>query len=80
MIYLMLQGGSRIICTVQDMILGMDLYDTDPAQNLVTPGQALDDLDSDLSDLSVRRVDGYTIHTTLMILTVCLGYLFLPKS
>ena len=39
------------------MFLGLDLYSTDPAQHLRTAGQGLDDLDRNLSDLSVRRVD-----------------------
>ena len=34
----------------------MDLYYADPAQPLTTAGEYLDDLDRDLSDLSVRRV------------------------
>ena len=33
-----------------------DLYYADPAQSLTTAGQELDDLDNDLSDLSVRGV------------------------
>ena len=36
----------------------MDLHGTDPAQGLITAGQDLDDLDRDLSDMSVRRVEG----------------------
>ena len=38
------------------MFPGLDLYCTDPAQYLTTAGEDLDDLDRDLSDLSVRRV------------------------
>ena len=42
------------------MFPGLDLYYTDPAQHLITAGEDPDDLDrdlSDLSDLSVRRVN-----------------------
>ena len=38
------------------MFPGLDLYYADPAQPLTTAGEELDDLDHDLSDLSVRRV------------------------
>ena len=37
---------------------GLDLYCADPAQPLTTAGEELDDLDHDLSDLSVRGVKG----------------------
>ena len=33
----------------------LDLYCADPAQHIVTAGYELDDLDRDLSDLSVRQ-------------------------
>ena len=39
---------------IQRMCPGSDLYHTDPAQLRITAGQDLDDLDRDLSDLSVR--------------------------
>ena len=38
---------------------GLDLYCTDPAQHLISAGQGIDDLDRDLSDLSVRRVNEF---------------------
>ena len=38
------------------MFPGLDLYHADPAQPLTTAGVELDDLDHDLSDLSVRGV------------------------
>ena len=38
------------------MSAGLDLYCTDPAQHLIPAGWDLDDLDRDLSDLSVRGV------------------------
>ena len=41
------------------MLPGLDLYHTDPAQPLTTAGEAPDDLDNDLSDLSVRRKKSY---------------------
>ena len=41
------------------MFPGLDLYYPDPAQHLTTAGEDLDDLDRDLSDLSVRRVQVY---------------------
>ena len=53
----MLPRGARIICTIQDMLPGVDLYYTDPAQYLIMIGSELDDLDRDLSDLSVRLDD-----------------------
>ena len=53
----MLPGGSRITCMILEMFAGLDLYYTDPEQHLTTAGRELDDLDGDLSDLSVRRVD-----------------------
>ena len=34
------------------MFPGLDLYYEDPAQHLITAGQAIDDLDRDLCDLS----------------------------
>ena len=40
------------------MFSGLDLYCTDPAQHLRTAGYDLDDLNRDLSNLSVRRVKG----------------------
>ena len=33
------------------MFLGLDLYHADPAQPLITAGQALDDLDHHLSEV-----------------------------
>ena len=36
------------------MFPGLDLCLTDPAQHLTAAGEELDDLDHDLSDLSVR--------------------------
>ena len=47
---------------IYDMFSGLDLYCTDPAQHLTTAGYDLDDLydlDRDLSDLSVRRLQGF---------------------
>ena len=38
------------------MLPRLDLYYTDPAQRLTTTGEELDDLDHDLSHLSVRGV------------------------
>ena len=38
------------------MLPGLDPYYAFPAQPLTTAGEDLDDLDHDLSDLSVRRV------------------------
>ena len=38
MIYLMLSGGSCVICMVDDMFPRSDLYCTDPAQHLILPG------------------------------------------
>ena len=35
------------------MFLGLDLYYADPRQPFTTAGEELDDLDRDLSDLSV---------------------------
>ena len=48
-----------MICMIRDMFCGLDLYYTDPTQHLVAAGWDLDDLDRDLSDLSVRRVDSF---------------------
>ena len=45
----MLPGGTHIICMRWDMFPGLDLYFTDPAQYLITAGQDLNDLDSDLN-------------------------------
>ena len=39
------------------MFPGLDLHYTDPAQLLTAAGEELDDLDNDLSDLSVRGVN-----------------------
>ena len=44
---------------------GLDLYYADPAQPLTTAGEELDDLDNDLSDLSVR---GVNVSTTMPML------------
>ena len=38
------------------MFPGLDLHFIDPAQNLITAVEDLDDLDRDLLDLSVQRV------------------------
>ena len=38
------------------MFPGLDMYYVDPGQHLTTAGEKLDDLDRDLSDLSVRGV------------------------
>ena len=40
------------------MFPGLDLYCADPAQPLTTAREKLDDLDHDLSDLSVLGVEG----------------------
>ena len=49
-------GGSR---NLHDLLRhrfpGLNLYYTDPVQHVIPAGQGLDDLDRDLSDLSVRR-------------------------
>ena len=44
MIYRMLPGGSRILCIILDVLTGLDVFCTDPAQHLT----AADDLDRDL--------------------------------
>lgn len=46
----MLPSGSRVICVLLEVFLGLDLYSTDPAKCLVT-AEDLSDL-SDLADLS----------------------------
>ena len=38
------------------MIRGLDVYYADPAQRLVKTGYGTDDLDHELCELSVRRV------------------------
>ena len=48
----MLSGGSGIICMVQGTVPGLDMYYTDPAQDITKAGQDLHDLHRDLSDLS----------------------------
>ena len=54
----LLPGESRtIFCAIYGTFSGLDLYYTDPSQHLITAVWDLDDLDRDLSDLSVRRVD-----------------------
>ena len=45
MIELMMPGGTRIICMIQDKFPGLDLpYEADPAQPLTTAGEELDHL------------------------------------
>ena len=41
---------------ISDTLPSLDLYYTDPAQHVITAGLEVDDLDRDLSGLSVRRV------------------------
>ena len=43
------------------MIVGLDLYHTDPAQHLMRAGYDLDDPPRDLSDLSVVRVQWFRL-------------------
>ena len=43
----MLPGGSRILCMIENVFSGLDLYCSDPAQH---PRKTMSDL-SDLSDL-----------------------------
>ena len=43
-------------CMIYCRICFLDLYCTDPAQDIITAGQDLDDLD-DLSDLSMDDLD-----------------------
>ena len=50
----MLPDGSCVLCMIQHMFPGLDLYYADPAQPLTAAGEELDDLDHDLSNLSVR--------------------------
>ena len=40
----MLLVGRRIVCMNWDMIPGLDMYGTDPAQHLMTAGQDIGDL------------------------------------
>ena len=47
------------------MFPGLELYYIDPAQHLVTAGEDLYDLDRDLSDLSVRRVNLFVTATII---------------
>ena len=63
MIWLMLPGGSRTICILEHVFPGLDLYYTDPAQTLTTAVKEPDDLDDDLSDLSVRGVLSFSFVT-----------------
>ena len=51
---MLLEGGSRITCVIEDMFPGLDLYYTDPARHLIPEVWDLDDLSVD--DLSMRRV------------------------
>ena len=53
------------------MFPGLDTYYADPAQHLITAGQDLDDLDRDLSYLSVRRVKLFP-RTVVSVSTVSL--------
>ena len=52
----MFPGGNSITCMVYHMIRGLDVYYADPAQRLVKTGYGTDDLDHELCELSVRRV------------------------
>ena len=47
----MLPSGSRKTCTIQDVLPGLDLYCTDPAQHLIVAGKDVDNLDRDTSDV-----------------------------
>ena len=52
----MLPCGRRTTCmTCVGQCPGLDLYYTDPAQQLISAGQDLDGPDRDLYDLSDRR-------------------------
>ena len=46
---MLLPGGSRNTCMIQDILPGLDLHPTDPALHLIMAGDVLDDLDRDLS-------------------------------
>ena len=48
---------------IWDRFRGLDLYHADPAQHLITAGEDPDDLDRDLSDLSVRHVKRQSLRT-----------------
>ena len=37
----MLPGGSRMICVIQDMVQGLNMFYTDPAQHLTRAGQGM---------------------------------------
>ena len=54
-------GGSRIIRTIYDMLPGLDMYGTDPAQHVLLAGYNLRQIiiDRDLSEVSktIRYVD-----------------------
>ena len=43
-------GSYNLHGPLEDMLPGLDLYYTDPALNLITAGEDLDDLGRDLSD------------------------------
>lgn len=47
----MLTGGSHILCVIEDVFPGQDLYLIDPAQHARTADWNLGDIDRDLSNL-----------------------------
>ena len=51
----MLPGGSRISFMILNMLPGLDLYCTDPAQHFITEGYDLDDLD-DLPQIMIYLI------------------------
>ena len=78
---LMLPGGSRIVCIIEDVFPGLDLYCcTYPVQYLITAGQDIDsldrahngkleDVDDQDRDLSVRHMELCTLrqYTTVVL-------------